>query len=106
MRWKIIERPVNEAYQRALQAREKARSQLGSLPRLARDDPNYQTIEGYKAELSALELQWQALRSQPVRVLSLLTRLGDLTTRYELVAEKARQLIDRMLLPPATPQAD
>ncbi len=83
-----IAQPVIENYQAAVQNRQFAVESLEQVKNSLRGWPPASTsLKDESAEFSRLEEQWQSLRRQRVRGISLASQIGGLAARYQALGE-------------------
>ena len=96
---KDVEDPVFESYESAYNARQAATELLADattqLRQLRGWPPTSISFESQQQELSQLDSQWRALKDKPARALSLVQGLGSLSTRYQALAGKINQGLER-----------
>ncbi len=95
------ESPVLDSYHEAAQYRQYARELFENIPSAMREQrswpPTSLSINAELAEFEQIESQWTALRGQKVKAISLVAQLGRLSARYQTVAEKTRQIAERIV---------
>ena len=96
---KDVEDPVFESYEVAYNARQAATELLADattqLRQLRGWPPTSISFESQQQELRQIDSQWQALKDKPARAISLVGGLGSLSTRYQALAGKINQGLER-----------
>jgi DNA repair exonuclease SbcCD ATPase subunit len=90
-----IEQPVNDSYREAnanRQATQQTFEEVSAWFRQRRDwPPTSVTLEAERQEMERVEAQWQAIKSNNTKAIHLVQQLGNLSAKYQTLAEKARQ---------------
>ena len=94
-----VQKPLLEVHQSVNEYREFAKGQLDDLAGWMRSTrgwpPTSISIKEESQELSRLEEQWQAIKRQPSKAITLVAQMGNLLARYQAAAERARQIAER-----------
>ena len=95
-----MEQPVLETYQAAQENRQFAREQLADLSAQLRGGrvwpPVSVSLLNERQELGRLDQQWDAIKQQRTKAISLVAQLGDLSGKYRSIAEKAHAMSQRV----------
>jgi chromosome segregation ATPase len=96
-----MEAPVLDSYHEAAQYRQYARELFENIPSAMREQrswpPTSLSINTELAEFEQIENQWNALHGQKIKAITLVAQLGSLSARYQTVAEKTRQIAERIV---------
>ena len=96
-----MEAPVLDSYHEAAQYRQYARELFENIPSAMREQrswpPTSLSINTELAEFDQIEDQWNGLHGQKVKAITLVAQLGSLSARYQTVAEKTRQIAERIV---------
>ncbi len=96
-----VESPVLDSYHDAAQYRQYARELFDNIPSAMREQrswpPASLSISTELAEFDLIEAQWKALKGHKVKAITLVAQLGGLSARYQTVAEKTRQVAERIV---------
>jgi DNA repair exonuclease SbcCD ATPase subunit len=96
-----VESPVLDSYHEAAQYRQYARELFENIPSAMREQrswpPTSLSIKSELAEFEQIEAQWNALKGHKVKAITLVAQLGGLSARYQTVAEKTRQIAERIV---------
>ena len=96
-----MEAPLLDSYHEAAQFRQYARELFENIPSAMREQrswpPTSLSINNELAEFEQIETQWSGLRGQKVKAITLVAQLGGLSARYQTVAEKTRQIAERIV---------
>ncbi len=94
-----VEKPVLEISRQVSGHRQKAQKQmdtaLGLLRKPAGWLPVNLSLDAERRELDALEKQWQASHEEQTSAIQLVARLGGLSSRYQVLAEKIERATER-----------
>jgi SMC interacting uncharacterized protein involved in chromosome segregation len=96
-----VESPVLDSYHEAAQYKQYARELFENIPSAMREQrswpPTSLSINSELAEFEKIESQWNALKGHKIKAITLVAQLGGLSARYQTVAEKTRQIAERIV---------
>jgi methyl-accepting chemotaxis protein len=94
-----VEKPVLEVSRQVSGHRQQAQKQMDAALALLRQPggwlPVSLPLDAEKRELDSLEKQWRATQEQQISAIQLVARLGDLSSRYQVLAEKIERAAER-----------
>jgi hypothetical protein len=94
-----LEGPVLERYTRAEEQAELTREQLEKamtiIPENRAWPPTTQFISNEKRAYAALEKKWEGLRTEPIRAIQLVSKLGELAEEYRQLEVKVGDILER-----------
>lgn len=94
-----IEKPVVDSFNTSNQNRLNVQDQVKEVYVWLRQTrawpPTSVSIDDEQQEFGRLEAEWQAIKGQPHRAIDLVALLGDLSSRYQALGERIRQLAER-----------
>jgi chromosome segregation ATPase len=93
-----VERPVIESYTEANQNRQNVREQFAEidtwLPAERAWPPISVTLDSEREELNSIEESWKSLRGEHIRAIALVARLGNISARYQTLAERIYRVVE------------
>jgi chromosome segregation ATPase len=96
-----VESPVLDSYHEAAQYKQYARELFENIPSAMREQrswpPTSLSINSELAEFEKIESQWNSLKGHKIKAITLVAQLGGLSARYQTVAEKTRQIAERIV---------
>jgi hypothetical protein len=91
-----LEKPILSVYTKARQQRENARLKITNATLLIPETPGWPPIsaslELESRQFEQLEAQWNTMQSEPTKAIWLVSRLSELSGKYQALAEKAEQI--------------
>ncbi|MBN1145654.1 MAG: hypothetical protein JXA78_00250 [Anaerolineales bacterium] len=94
-----VQGPVLDSYEQAYASREQSVELLtevvSRLRQLRGWPPTSVSMQAEQSELEQIDAQWEALKARPVKALSLVQQLGNLSTRYQALGGKIVQSAER-----------
>jgi predicted nucleic acid-binding Zn-ribbon protein len=94
-----IEKPVVDSYNASGQQRQFVLDEMGEIDVWLRQTsawpPTSVHIDNERKELGRLEESWNLLKSQRIKGIDLVARLGELSGKYQSLADKLRQAAER-----------
>jgi hypothetical protein len=94
-----LEGPVLERYARAEEQAEHTREQLEKAMTIIPEErawpPTTQYVSNEKRAYAALEKKWESLRTEPIRAIQLVSKLGELAEEYRQLEVKVGDILER-----------